>query len=80
MRYIGTALYEKRSGHLQLLKEGGVLQCGTEYPPSEPPGTIFCDQVEGTGVNEPGQAGGPKAGNASKGKCQSQVCVNDTKH
>jgi hypothetical protein len=80
MRYDANDLYETPTGSIQWQKKGGALQRGAPYPPAELAGTIFCDQVEGTGVNEPGRAGGPKAGNASKGKCRTQFCVNDMKH
>jgi len=80
MRYEGNNLYETAAGPIQWKKADGSLQRGAEYPPMEAPGTIFCDEGEGTGVNASGRPGGPKAGNASKGKCQRQFCVNDTKH
>ncbi len=79
MRYTGTSRYESAAGPLQWQKDGALIR-GAKYPPYEPPGTIFCDQVEGTGVNAPRWGGGAKVGNASRGKCKSQFCVNDTKH
>lgn len=79
MRYDGSNLYETATGPIQW-KKGSALQRGAEYPPMELAGTIFCTQVEGTGVNTPDRPGGPKAGNASKGECRTQFCVNDTKH
>jgi hypothetical protein len=82
MRYDGTNLYETATGPLQWEKPDGSLQRGAEYPPVELPGTIFCNDKKGTGVNDPDRPqslGGPKAGNASKGKCRTQFCVNDSK-
>jgi hypothetical protein len=79
MRYTGNALYETAAGPIQWQKDGALVR-GAEYGPDEPAGTIFCDQVEGTGVNAPRWSGGAKVGNASRGKCKSQFCVNDTKH
>jgi hypothetical protein len=80
MRYEGKDLHETVEGGDIEWKTGVMLTLGAKYPPFEPPGAIFCDQVEGTGVNAPGRPGGPKAGNASKGICKKQFCVNDTKH
>jgi hypothetical protein len=78
MRYDSQRLYETAKGPIQWEKAGS-LQRGADYPPMEPAGTIFCDDKEGTGVNAPYRPGGPKAGNASKGKCRRQFCVNDSK-
>lgn len=80
MRYDGSNLYETPKGSIQWQKKGGALQIGAPYPPAELAGTIFCVDPDGTGVNAPDRDGGPKAGNASKGKCRTQFCVNDTKH
>jgi hypothetical protein len=77
MRYRGRDLFEKLEGGDIQWQLGRDLIRGAKYPPIEPPGTIFCDQDEGTGVNRPG---GPKLSYASKGKCRKQFCVNDTKH
>lgn len=79
MRYHSATFYENPAGDFRWLN-GGVLQRGFSYPPREPPGTIFCYGTEGTGVNAPGRAGGSKAGNATRGKCRYQFCVNDNKH
>lgn len=89
MRYTGAHFYETPGGPFRWrrMDAGGATKVrGDWYPPSEKPGTIFCDQTEGTGVNDP--RGGtlpdgrklPKAGNATKGKCKQQFCVNDMKH
>jgi hypothetical protein len=78
MRYDGNGLYETAAGPMQWVKAGS-LQRGAKYPPMEPAGTIFCDDYRGTGVNDPHRPGGPKAGNALRGKCRTQFCVNDSK-
>jgi hypothetical protein len=79
MRYHATSFYETAKGHIQWEKPDGSLQRGTEYPPIEPAGTVFCDDYRGTGVNDPHRPGGPKAGNALRGKCRTRFCVNDSK-
>ena len=78
MRYEGENLYETATGPIQWEKAGS-LQRGAAYPPIEPAGTIFCDDYRGTGANAPGRRGGPKAGDALRGKCSTQFCVNDSK-
>jgi hypothetical protein len=80
MRYDGTSLYETPTGPLEWQKPDGSWQRGADYPPWELPGTIFCNDDKGTGVNDPHRPGGPKAGNASRGRCKRQFCVNDSKH
>jgi hypothetical protein len=58
---------------------------GERYPPFEKPGTLFCSIPGATGVNAPGGFTLPdgrkvsKAGNATRGACQKQFCVNDIK-
>ncbi len=48
MRYHGASFYENANGPIQWKKDGS-LQRGTQYPPMEPAGTIFCDDYRGTG-------------------------------
>ncbi len=76
MRYVGTTFYESPAGGVRWIKDG-AYQYGAYYGPGEAPGHVFCKDQQGTGVNAPGRPGGPKAGNATKGKCRSQFCVND---
>ena len=66
MRYNLASFYEAPDGPNRWVKRDGTLQYGKDYP-KEPAGTIFCNDINGTGV----------AGNATKGKCKSQFCVND---
>jgi hypothetical protein len=82
MRYDCASYYETPTGSCRWKKPpDGALQRGEPYPPPENPGTIFCNDPKGTGVNAPkGYRGVSKAGNASKGNCKSQFCVNDNKH
>ncbi len=79
MRYEGVSLYETPGGTMRWDKGGG-WQLGAKYGPHEGPGHLFCKTPDGTGVNAPGRPGGPKAGNATKGACRYQFCVNDQKH
>jgi hypothetical protein len=80
MRYDMQNLYETPTGPiLWQAPSGGSLRRGASYLPIEPPGTIFCVQSVGTGVNAPDRPGGAKAGNASVGKCLMQFHVNDSK-
>jgi len=79
MRYDQANFYERALGSVQW-KKGNALVRGEPYGPPEAPGTEFCDDPKGTGVNAVGRPGGPKAGNASLGKCKEQFLVNDTKH
>ncbi len=58
-------------------RPSGGYTVGDRYGPSEVPGTIFDDDQTGTGVNAPPV---PKAGNANRGHCKKQFCVNDMKH
>lgn len=82
MRYDLASYYETPTGSCRWKKPpDGALQRGEPYAPPENPGTIFCNDPKGTGVNAPkGYRGVSKAGNASKGNCKSQFCVNDNKH
>jgi hypothetical protein len=81
MRYDGESLYENPNGPFRWKKPGGSVQRGDRYPPVELAGTMFCDKPDGTGVNAPGGYHGvSKAGNASKGDCKHQLCVNDMRH
>jgi len=79
MRNDQASAYEHATGPLQWEKDGSLVR-GELYGPPEPPGTEFCIDPRGTGVNAAGRPGGSKAGDASRGKCQKQFCVNDTKH
>jgi hypothetical protein len=79
MRYDQANFYERALGSVQW-KKGNALVRGEPYGDPEAPGTEFCDDPKGTGVNAAGRPGGPKAGNASVGKCKEQFLVNDTKH
>jgi hypothetical protein len=81
MRYDGEGLYENPNGPLRWRKPDGTVQRGDVYPPAELAGTLYCDKPDGTGVNAPGGYHGvSKAGNASKGDCKHQICVNDMRH
>jgi hypothetical protein len=82
MRYDLASYYETPTGSCRWKKPpDGALQRGEPYAPPENPGTIFCNDPKGTGVNAPeGYRSVSKAGNASKGNCKSQFCVNDNKH
>jgi len=82
MRYDEASYYETPTGSCRWKKPpDGALQRGEPYGSPENPGTIFCEKKDGTGVNAPkGYRGVSKAGNASKGNCKSQFCVNDNKH
>jgi hypothetical protein len=83
MRYEGETFYETPKGDWRRIEPstGVVVKVLAFYGKGENPGTIFCDKQEGTGVNdEKKHPGDTKAGNASVGKCKSQLCVNDNKH
>jgi hypothetical protein len=78
MRYNrASALYEHPGGSIKwnkFLPSGRVsfdFTFGEMYKPWELPGTIFCDSQKGTG------AAGRKAGNATRGNCKGEFCVND---
>ena len=79
MRYSGGGMLVRAAANMQWIRPDGLIERGALYGPPEAPGTIFCDQNEGTGVNAPPNS---KAGNATegKGKCKRQFCVNDRKH
>ena len=79
MRYTRASYYETATGTWRWKRPGGVLQRGNPYTPGEDPGTIFCDDPKGTGVNDKKHPGGSRAGDAAKGNCQGQFCVNDNK-
>ena len=80
MRYEEANYYEAPTGTWRWKKADGTLQRGEDYNPGEDPGTIFCDDPKGTGVNDKDRPGGSKAGDAAKGNCKGQFCVNDNKH
>jgi hypothetical protein len=82
MRYCGEILYENPKGEWRWKKPPtGEWQRGEFYGEGEDTGHIFCDDPKGTGVNAPqGYQGVSKAGNATKGNCKGQFCVNDNKH
>jgi hypothetical protein len=46
---------------------------------AEAPGNELCSAATGTGVNAPGRRPQPRYGDAQRGDCLHQVCVNDTK-
>jgi hypothetical protein len=80
MRYARTNYYETLKGNWRWKKPPkGTLQLGDPYDPGENPGTIFCDDPKGTGVNGKTNPGGSKAGDATKGNCTGQFAVNDNK-
>lgn len=82
MRYEGTSFYETPYGSFLLPKQTqGLVKNvkGEPYGPFEEPGTLFCKQKPGTGVNDEQAVGGPKAGDATEGSCETQFCVNDRK-
>jgi len=80
MRYARASYYETPKGTWRWKKPNGALQRGNPYDPGENPGTIFCDDPKGTGVNAEKRPGGSKAGDATKGNCKGQFCVNDNKN
>lgn len=81
MRYDGENLYENPAGNLRWRKKDLSIQRGESYFPVELAGSILCNSKKGTGVNAPaGFHGVSKAGDASKGECSKQLCVNDHKH
>ena len=81
MRYTGRHYFENAAGLFQWKKPDGAMQRGEKYGPPEDIGTYFCDKAQGDGINAPtGYHGVSKAGNAGKGDCKHQFCVNDMRH
>lgn len=81
MRYDGTEMCEIDMGiYRWTKKKGGPNITGLHYGPGERPGHLFCKDKVGTGVNDPKRPDGSKAGNATRGECTSQFCVNDSLH
>jgi hypothetical protein len=81
MRYSLSSYYENSMGTWRWKKPPkGALQLGKPYAPGEDPGIVFCDDAKGTGVNGNADLGSSKAGNATKGNCKGQFCVNDSRH
>lgn len=75
MRYYVTDLFKLVGGSCQVTWEGARMDA--ELYGIEPPGTRLCDSAAATGVNA-----GPrsKAGEASRGDCIHQYCVNSWRH
>jgi len=81
MRLNEADVYETPTGNLRWWNEiTKKWQRGKDYGSPEAPGTIFCDKPDGTGVNDKKRPGGSKAGDATRGNCKGQFCVNDNKH
>jgi hypothetical protein len=81
MRYTGRTFFENPAGPVRWSKPGGGVQRGEVYGPPEAKGTFFCNTAQGDGINAPaGYHGVSKAGNATKGDCKHQFCVNDMRH
>jgi len=81
MRYDAATFYENANGSFRWKRPDGTLQRGDEYGFAEASGNIFCDDKKGTGVNAPmGYRRVSKAGDATKGICRRQFCVNDRMH
>jgi hypothetical protein len=51
-----------------------------EVPDLEHAGMGFCASTDGTGVNDPGRRPQHRHGDAAKGRCQEQLCINDRYH
>lgn len=82
MRYESAWYYERPDGGYRWRDPAAPSHFtrGEKYGPPERPGAIFCESRIGTGVNAEGHKPVPKAGDALKGNCQAQLCVNDLKH
>lgn len=82
MRYDGSEMYETTLAPIDRWKkeENGPVITGASYGDGETPGSLFCKDDVGTGVNDPKSPLGPKAGKATRGICASQFCVNDSLH
>lgn len=80
MRYYSACFYLNENGTFILTLRDGSTVRAFLYGAAEPPGTVFCRTDIGTGVNAPDRPLGPKAGNASRGFCMDQFCVNHLKH
>jgi hypothetical protein len=68
MRYILAKVYLSPSGDYYI------------YDDNEQIGLKICEKPEGTGVNKSGRLPRPRFGDASRGNCQKQICVNDKNH
>jgi hypothetical protein len=79
MRYELIDLFEWGAGPYQWQKPTGATQRGDRYRKPAPPGTTFCASYKGTGVNASTNQPDTLAGDATRGCCQSQICVNDVK-
>lgn len=79
MRYELIDFFEWDAGPYRWTKPPGALQRGGRYRKPAPPGTTFCSDFRGAGVNAPGNQPAPLAGDATRGICQKQFCVNDVK-
>ena len=77
MRYNSAAFYEYALGRCQWTHNGRTVR-GKPYS-YDPPGHSYCSDGKGTGVNDTINPDN-KAGNASKGNCTHQLCVNSLKH
>jgi hypothetical protein len=80
MRYESAFFRETPAGTYRFWNLDGTEKLGELYAPGETPGTIFCETQGGTGVNDNTRPGGSKAGDATKGNCRGQFCVNDNKN
>jgi hypothetical protein len=80
MRYESAYFRETPTGTYRFWNLDGTEKLGELYAPGETPGTIFCETQGGTGVNDERRPGGSKAGDATKGNCRGQFCVNDNKN
>jgi hypothetical protein len=80
MRYESANLRETPTGTYRFWPAPDRVKLGELYTPWEEPGTIFCETQGGTGVNDERRPGGSKAGDATKGNCRGQFCVNDNKN
>lgn len=79
MRYELIDFYEWNAGPFRWTKPAVGLVRGGRYRINAAPGTTFCASYKGTGVNGPGNPPVPLAGDATRGSCQRQICVNDVK-
>jgi hypothetical protein len=79
MRYRSANFYECADGDRRWHKEPGEGEwiTGFVYPSGLQPGTVFCGQKQGTGIN----SGGLAAGDAARGRgdCIHQLQINDLK-
>jgi len=68
MRYNCAQVYVSQSGRFVIFKDGEVV------------GTDMCVSAAGTGVNQAQRKPEARYGDAAKGDCQHQICVNDRYH